>query len=50
MDSILREMGINGVFSAEGENWKRQRRVAMQALSTENLRNYCMIIAEITPR
>jgi hypothetical protein len=23
MDTVLREMGIHGVFSAEGENWKR---------------------------
>jgi cytochrome P450 len=31
--SVSSEMGIDGVFSAEGNAWRRQRRLAMLALA-----------------
>jgi cytochrome P450 len=37
IEPIMREMGIAGVFAAEGEEWRTQRRLAMAALSHRNL-------------
>jgi cytochrome P450/nitrite reductase/ring-hydroxylating ferredoxin subunit len=50
IESIPREMGINGVFSAEGEQWRRQRRLAMQALDTHHLRRFFPILINVTRR
>jgi cytochrome P450/nitrite reductase/ring-hydroxylating ferredoxin subunit len=47
---VLMEMGINGVFSAEGEHWSRQRRVAMQALNTQHLRHFFPTLTMVTAR
>jgi cytochrome P450/nitrite reductase/ring-hydroxylating ferredoxin subunit len=35
---ILSEMGIEGVFSAEGEAWRTQRKLAVSALAPTNFR------------
>src|SRR3984893_4766395 len=35
---IASEMGLDGVFSAEGDAWRRQRRLAMLALAQRHLR------------
>lgn len=35
---ILSEMGVDGVFSAEGDAWRPQRRLAMLALAQRHLR------------
>ncbi|MEP7152620.1 MAG: cytochrome P450, partial [Nitrospira sp.] len=40
IEPVLKEMGINGVFSAEGDHWYRQRRIAMQALNNAHLRQF----------
>lgn len=37
IEPIMREMGIAGVFAAEGDEWRTQRRLAMAALSYRNL-------------
>jgi cytochrome P450 len=37
-DVILRELGMNGVFNAEGEDWRLQRRLAVSVLTQRNLR------------
>jgi len=37
IEPIMREMGIAGVFAAEGDEWRTQRRLAMAALSHRNL-------------
>lgn len=37
IEPIMREMGIAGVFAAEGDEWRTQRRLAMAALSHKNL-------------
>lgn len=50
IEPVLREMGINGVFSAEGEQWFRQRRTAMQALNTAHLRNFFPTLIKVTRR
>jgi cytochrome P450/nitrite reductase/ring-hydroxylating ferredoxin subunit len=35
---VLSEMGVDGVFSAEGDAWRPQRRLAMVALAQRHLR------------
>src|SRR6478735_9209431 len=37
MESVLAELGGNGVFSAEGAAWAPQRRLVMHALSPSNI-------------
>lgn len=50
IESIFKEMGMHGVFSAEGEEWKHQRKLAMQALSTKYLRNFYPTLAKVIER
>ena len=50
IEPVLREMGINGVFSAEGDHWYRQRRIAMQALNTAHLRQFFETLVKVTRR
>src|SRR5688572_990945 len=38
IEPVFKEMGISGVFSAEGEDWKRQRRLTAHALDAAHLR------------
>jgi len=38
VQSVFREMGIAGVFSAEGETWERQRRLVMRAFDPTHLK------------
>jgi cytochrome P450 len=44
------EMGVNGVFGAEGSDWHRQRRVVMQALDAEHLRHFFPTLTTVTKR
>lgn len=44
------EMGMNGVFSSEGENWRRQRRVWMASLNAQQLRAFHQQLVQITQR
>ncbi len=48
IDEILKEMGINGVFNAEGMTWKRHRKPVTEALNLKNIKAYYPIISEKT--
>lgn len=50
IDDVFRELGTAGVFSAEGAEWRAQRRLAMHALSHRNLRGFWPRLAEVTAR
>ncbi len=50
IEPVLKEMGINGVFSAEGDHWLRQRRMAMQALNASHLRSFFPTLVKVTGR
>ena len=48
--SLMDEMGLSGVFTAEGEQWKRQRRLVITALNTNHLHRYYEVIRTSTER
>ncbi len=50
VDLVFRELGVAGVFSAEGEAWRAQRRLAMEALSQRNLRGFYPALERIARR
>lgn len=51
IESITRELwGTPGVFAAEGEDWRRSRRLAVTALNSNHLQRYFEIVATCTRR
>jgi cytochrome P450 len=48
--TVFQEMGINGVFTAEGEDWKRQRRLVVTALNTNHLHRHFDVVRTSTER
>jgi cytochrome P450 len=40
IEPVFREMGVAGVFSAEGAAWRSQRRLTMEALSPRHQRSF----------
>lgn len=50
IEAVFSEMGANGVFSVEGEAWKPQRKLVMQALAATNLRGFHPALVRITGR
>jgi len=50
IERISRELGIHGVLSAEGEQWRRQRQLTMQAFNPDYLRRFFPDMRKITER
>jgi len=50
MESTARELGMHGVFSAEGEDWKRQRTLIMPAFRDSHLLQRFDTLRAITER
>ncbi len=50
VESIFTELGVNGVFSAEGDAWRAQRKLSMEALSQRHLRGFFPQLREVTSR
>lgn len=50
LEAVALEMGALGVFSAEGEVWRRQRRPVAQALDAHRLRAFLPMLASVTRR
>src|SRR5258705_7416637 len=48
IESVLEEMKVNGVFSVEGEGWRPQRRLVMQALASKHFSSFFPILRDIT--
>lgn len=44
------EIGIDGVFNAEGADWRRQRKLAMHAMNTNHLREFFGRLEQVTAR
>lgn len=47
---VFREMGIDGLFSAEREDWEPQRRLIMQSLNASHFRAFYPSLRTITER
>jgi cytochrome P450 len=47
---ITEEMGSVGVFAAEGEDWRRMRRLAVTALNSNHLQRYFEIVSTCAER
>jgi cytochrome P450/nitrite reductase/ring-hydroxylating ferredoxin subunit len=50
IDEVMSEMGITGVFNAEGEQWKTHRKLTAEALNTRNVQGFFVTIQDITSR
>lgn len=50
IESVLEEMGGNGVFSAEGEGWQRQRKLVTKAMSPKQIEDAYPALKAITAR
>ncbi len=50
VEPIFRELGVAGVFSAEGSAWRPQRRLSMEALSHRHLRGFYPTLAQVAER
>ncbi len=50
VEPIFGELGIEGVFSAEGDAWRPQRRLAVAALAQRNLKTFYGVLAEMAER
>jgi len=50
LQTVIGDMGITGVFDAEGESWKRQRRMISPIFNKVSIKNFLPILTEITER
>ncbi|WP_233859618.1 cytochrome P450 [Paraburkholderia sp. HD33-4] len=50
LESVLEEIGCNGLFSAEGAAWEPQRKLVMQALSIPHVKAFFPTLKAITER
>ena len=50
MQEIIREMGAHGLFSAEGDDWRRQRKLVMAAFDPGHLKRYFPALVRVTER
>lgn len=48
IDEIMSEMGIKGVFNAEGDTWKNHRKITAEALNAKNVQGFFPTISDIT--
>lgn len=50
IERVFEEMSVTGVFSAEGDEWRAQRRLAMEALSQRHLRGFYPTLEDVASR
>ncbi|MFC3684920.1 cytochrome P450 [Hydrogenophaga luteola] len=50
MQPVMSEMGFNGVFSAEGDAWRTQRKLVMGSLNATHLKGWLPALCRITER
>lgn len=50
IEAVIRESGGHGVFSAEGDDWRRQRRLVMSAFDPGHLKRFYPSLRRVTER
>ncbi|ELR64269.1 Cytochrome P450 [Photobacterium marinum] len=50
LEKVFKELGIHGVLSANGESWKRQRKLIMPAFSKKSLTSFFPLLEQTTSR
>lgn len=50
IEAVIRESGGHGVFSAEGDDWRRQRRLVMSAFDPAHLKRFYPSLLRVTER
>jgi cytochrome P450 len=50
LTAVIDEIGLAGVFTAEGDRWRRHRKLVMRALTPEAVRHFFPIIRTVTQR
>ncbi len=50
LEKIFDELGFNGVFSADDDNWKRQRKIVITALNSAHLHEFYTAMHATTER
>jgi len=50
LESVAKEMNLNGVFSSEGDGWRQQRKLVVSAFDRQNLRSFFPKLAVIVAR
>ncbi|HZO04378.1 MAG TPA: cytochrome P450 [Burkholderiales bacterium] len=50
LGAIADEMGFNGVFSAEGDAWRRQRPMVMASFDPKHIKTYFPALVKVTRR
>ena len=50
MQAVIREIGIDGLFAAEGDQWRRQRRMVAAAFKPGQLKRYFPTLERLTER
>jgi cytochrome P450/nitrite reductase/ring-hydroxylating ferredoxin subunit len=50
LEPIFEELGVNGLFSAEGAAWRPQRRLAMEALASRHLAGFYPTLRMVADR
>ena len=50
VEPVAAELGLNGVFSVEGDTWRHQRRIVSQVLNTASLRRFFPHLRDIVGR
>lgn len=48
--TMLKELGTHGVFTEEGEDWRKQRKLVMRGLTPEVIRNFFPKMVDMTDR
>jgi len=48
--TMLEEVGTRGLFTAEGDDWRRQRKLVMRALTPEVIHNFFPTLTALTER
>ena len=50
IEAVTHEMGVNGLFTAEGDSWRQQRRLITAAFTPSHLKRYFPLIKLMTER